>query len=212
MTCSASGCGDGLRYHARPMSIAIQPMTLARAEERYRTAREAAHRSTVMTLRSLAAESFQHLTITDVTVRAIQTFQTQWDHQARRYPWEWDKQVLAWRKKRASQWEMAIWHKQVLCGLVVGGPSRRRSRLYVEGIEGNPSTHPLKGHIIAIALLASERYAEGIGCAELWLVNPAEELIDEYRQAGYHVRPSNRLLAKILRRKSFAVKRIEGAL
>lgn len=164
-----------------------------------------------MTLRSRAAESFHHLTITDITLRAINAFKSQWDHRARRHSWAWDQEVLIWRKKRPSQWEMAIWHKQTLCGLVVGGPSRRRSRLYVEGIEGNPSSHPLKGHIIAIALLASERYAEHIRCKELWLVDPEEELLDSYRSAGYDVRPSNKLLAKFLRRKRFAVKRIEGA-
>ena len=101
---------------------------------------------------------------------------------------------------------MAIWHKQTLCGLILGGPSRRRNRLYIEGIESNPENHPFKKSIIPIALLASERYAEAIKSKEVWLVSPPEVLIDRYIQAGYTVKPPNKFLARVLRSKTFATK------
>ena len=103
---------------------------------------------------------------------------------------------------------MAIWHKQTLCGLVVGGPSRRRIRLYVEGIEANPEENPLKSQIIPIALLASEQYAGVIGCEEIWLVEPAEALTNLYIKAGYNIRLPNKFIARILRQNRYAVKKI----
>lgn len=175
------------------------------AEATYRAHREAVHRSTVMALRKRDASKFTPLTITAITEHALSSFRSQWNHDLRVVDWDWEVELATWRKKRPSYWDMAIWHKQTLCGLVLGGPSRRRSRLYVEGIESNPE-NPFKKFIIPIALLASERYAETIKSKEVWLVSPHEALVDTYISAGYTVRPPNKFLAKILRSKTFATK------
>jgi hypothetical protein len=161
-----------------------------------------------MTLRDSDSARFGSLTITGITPHALETFQSQWDHDLRVVDWDWHEEVKTWRRRRPSYWEIAIWHKQTLCGLVLGGPSRRRGRLYVEGIEGNPGSNPLKKHIIPIALLASERYAALIGSKEVWLVNPEPKLLDIYARAGYLHRPPNKFLAKALRMKSHAVKAV----
>ncbi|PEH90050.1 hypothetical protein CRM82_16935 [Comamonas terrigena] len=112
------------------------------------------------------------------------------------------------RMKRPSYWEMAIWHKNTLCGLVLGKPSQKRTRLYIEGIEGNPAQHPLKGKIIAIALIASEMYADSIGCDQVWLVEPDPLLLDTYKRAGYNLVLPNKLLKRVFRLKSFATKEL----
>lgn len=176
------------------------------AVQKYRSRRESVHRSVLMDLRrSAAAPKFHHVTLTEVTERALEFCESKWTTSDRKVSWNWREELKKWKAKRPSHWEMAIWHKQILCGLVLGGPSRRRSRLYVEGIEGHPIQHPLKQQIIPIALVASERYAVHIGCKEIWLVDPGE-LLDLYKKAGYHLRPPNKFLAKILRLKPHAVK------
>lgn len=189
---------------ASKMSSAQITNPLSAAEERYRKDREEIHRKTVMTFR----QSLQHLQITSITTRALESLSSTWNCGLRTVDWDWGYQQRVWRKRRPSYWEMAIWHKQTLCGLVLGGPSRRRSRLYVEGIEGNPSTTPLKTHIIPIALIGSEMYASSIGCKEVWLVDPAEGLLDRYVKAGYTIKSPNKFLAKVLRQKRFAVKAV----
>lgn len=176
------------------------------AESAYKGHREAVHRSTVMAFRKMDASRFAPLTITSITEHALSSFRSQWNHGVRFVDWAWEDELLTWRKKRPSYWDMAIWHKQTLCGLALGGPSRRRSRLYIEGIEANPENNPFKSLIIPIALMASERYAETIKSKEVWLVEPTGALVDIYIQAGYTVRPPNKFLAKILRAKTFATK------
>lgn len=186
------------------MKIANTKNTLSVAEKKYRDARENTHRRTVMLLRG----NLQHLQVTAITPHAIYAFSATWNHGLRRVDWDWEGQQKIWHKRRPSYWEMAIWHKRTLCGLIIGGPSRRRSRLYVEGIEGNPSSTPLKTHILRVALFASEMYAEAIGCREVWVVEPAKELHDLYVAFGYNVRLPNKLLSKVLRRTSYAVKSV----
>ena len=185
---------------------------LRSAEDKYRELREKAHRTTLMIFRRRSESRFSHLKITAITPHAIDAFRDHWDHTKRRVSWIWEDEASKWRRRRPSHWEMAIWHKQTLCGLVLGGPSRRRSRLYVEGIEGNPDGNPLKTQIIPIALLASELYAESIGSSEVWLVEPAAGLLDLYEQAGYTIRLPNKLLAKVLCLNSYAVKAVGSRL
>lgn len=185
---------------------------LREVEEKYRELREKAHRSTVMKFREIGDSKFAHLTITPITPHALGALNSQWTQSERLVSWVWEEQANLWRKKRPSHWEMAIWHKQTLCGLVLGGPSRRRSRLYVEGIEGHPVGNPLKAQIIPIALSASERYAESVGCKEVWLVEPAESLLDLYQRAGYNLKLPNKFLAKVLRLNRYAVKAVGSKL
>ncbi len=179
---------------------------LLKAVQKYRSKRENVHRAVLMNLRrSGSSAKFQHVNLTDITERAIDFFEHNWHTPDRRVNWNWREELVKWKSRRPSHWEMAIWHRQTLCGLVLGGPSRRRSRLYVEGIEAYPASHPLKRQIMPIALVAAERYAVSIGCKEIWIVDPGP-LLDLYGKAGYHFRPPNKFLAKVLRLKSHAVK------
>ncbi len=191
------------------MTEAVQKyVSLADVEQKYKQQREEVHRSIVMRLRSNDAGKFSHLTITAITQRAFDVYDTQWNQVVRRVSWNWPKEVIHWRRKKPSYWEMAIWHKQTLCGLVLGGPSRRRSRLYVEGIEALPEENPFKSQIIPIALLASEQYAVSIGCEEVWLVDPPDALLPSYIKAGYNVRLPNKFFARIFRKTRMAIKKV----
>lgn len=184
--------------------------TRANAEQKYQELRSVTHRSTVMSLRSVDSGKFATLTVTSITPRALEAYNGQWNQIARRVDWDWATEADAWRRKKPSYWDMAIWHKQALCGLVLGGPSRRRSRLYVEGIEANPEENPFRTQIIPVALLASEQYAKAIGCKEVWLVDPPEALYAQYEKAGYTIRLPNKYIARIFQWNGYAVKKVGG--
>lgn len=183
--------------------------SLAEARDKYRQIRSETYRDTVVDLRKVSYETYAHLQISEITSNAISEFKT-WDIYQRYVTWDWLEQCKIARKKRPSYWEMAIWNKGSLCGLVLGTTSRRRSRLYIEGIEGAPTSHPLKGHILAIALLSTERYADNIGCEEVWVVDPAEELLASYEKAGYNPRLFSKFLARVFGTKTFATKKLRG--
>lgn len=187
----------------------IKTSDLGSAIEKYQQLRSEAYSSAIRVLRlESTSTTFAKLTISEIREHAVEAYRMHWNHAARRVRWDWPKEREIVKMKRPSYWEMAIWHRQTLCGLVLGKPSQKRSRLYIEGIEGNPSQHPLKGQIIPIALIASEMYADSIGCEEVWLVEPDPALLDTYAKAGYHLRLPNKLLKKVFGLKSFATKEL----
>jgi hypothetical protein len=77
---------------------------------------------------------------------------------------------------------VAIWSGEVLCGLAAGQPSKQHTRLRLEWVEGFPGpTHPLKRHVLDIAMLVAERYAVVLGADTLRAVNPAPALVETYQ-------------------------------
>ncbi|BBL25337.1 hypothetical protein [Comamonas terrigena] len=182
---------------------------LNNAVTKYQQIRVETYSAAVRQLRMTTTDSaFESLTISEIRDRAAEAYLQHWNHSLRRVRWKWLEMREQLRMKRPSYWEMAIWHKNTLCGLVLGKPSQKRTRLYIEGIEGNPAQHPLKGKIIAIALIASEMYADSIGCDQVWLVEPDPLLLDTYKRAGYNLVLPNKLLKRVFRLKSFATKEL----
>lgn len=178
---------------------------LTSAINKYQLKRSETYSNVIRSLRGEDEEQFAHIKISEMREHVFDAYRS-WDHSQRRVSWRWEEERETARMKRPSYWEMAIWHRQTLCGLVLGKPSQKRSRLYIEGIEGNPSGHPFKGLIIPIALIASEMYAHSIGCKEVWLVEPHEDLLDRYQQAGYNLMLRHKLIKKVFGAKSFATK------
>jgi hypothetical protein len=93
--------------------------------------------------------------------------------------WDWPAfQDMSNRK--VDEFCVAIWHGDTtLCGLfllIVDGNSVR-----IKAIEGNPDdNHPLKGYVVAIGIDVAERLADAMERPEVWLVEPADGLIDLY--------------------------------
>jgi hypothetical protein len=183
--------------------------SLAEARDKYRQLRSETYRDTVHELRRAFPEIYGQLRISEITKDALSEFKS-WDIEKRYVNWDWPEQSKIVQGKRPSYWEMAIWNKSSLCGLVLGSPSRRRSRLYIEGIEGAPTSHALKGHVLTIALLAAERYADLIGCDEVWIVNPESALLASYLRAGYNPKLFSKFLARVFGTKTFATKNLRG--
>jgi hypothetical protein len=190
-------CVDKKKMNEKKSKVSYQDV-----QKKYKDTRTAVHKATAHTLR----EKFQALQLTAITERAHRVVEKNWTLVPRLVDWDWRKQQAYWKKKRPRYWEMAIWHKAKLCGLVIGVPTRGKTRLYIEGIEGSPTrSDPLSGKIMQIALFASERYAEALGCQEIWIVDPAEGLLDAYKKLGYNVRPPNQL-GKLFRMSTYAIK------
>lgn len=103
---------------------------------------------------------------------------------------DWDWPALAARYRRVDALTLAIWSGEALCGLLAGQPSKAHHRLRLEYLEGSPdAAHPLRGHVLDVAMLAAVRYAQVLGATALRLVDPAPGLVAVY-QARYGFGPA----------------------
>jgi hypothetical protein len=121
------------------------------------------------------------VTIRQMDRSAIAKWQETWPSQ--RSPpeggWDWPA-IHDLSRRKTDEYCVAIWHENTtLCGLfllIVDGNSIR-----VKAIEGNPDdNHPLKGFVVAIGIDVAERLADALGRKEIWLVEPADGLIELY--------------------------------
>jgi hypothetical protein len=105
--------------------------------------------------------------------------------------WDWAA-IREASHGKTDEFCVAIWHGDAtLCGvflLTVGGVAVR-----LEALEGNPDeNHPLKGSVIAIAIDVTERFASLLPRQEIWLVEPADRLLDLYVNTfGYELAKSD---------------------
>jgi len=82
--------------------------------------------------------------------------------------------------------DIAIWEEKHLCGLSIGGIPKERNYISIDYIEGCPTEHPLKGHILDILLTVIEQYARILEISELRLNDPVEALVGRYEsQYGF---------------------------
>jgi hypothetical protein len=102
----------------------------------------------------------------------------------RRYQWNWS----AIRKKRVhvpARFELAVSVGDILCGLIIGKPSRGRSHLSIGYLEGAPFDHHLKRRLLDILLDGAMEYAFATHCPKVVLWDPVAKLIPVYERAGF---------------------------
>lgn len=154
------------------------------AERRYAMHRTLAYEDTVSRIK--LPKRYQ---LAGIGYEALKAFEKVWQpNKERKVKWDWMEQVARWKRTDHSRLELAVWHDKELCGLMVGKTSKRKTIVYVLGIEGAPYKHPLKGYIIPIALEVAEAYATSLGAKELRLDKPAAILIARYQKLGYTLR------------------------
>jgi hypothetical protein len=88
-------------------------------------------------------------------------------------------------QRRPRRVELAIWYDGVLCGIACGRVSNRRIVASIHYLESNPSMHPLRGSIAAIATRFLDTMALLAGCSEASIQNPVQPLIEFYKALGY---------------------------
>jgi hypothetical protein len=127
--------------------------------------------------------------LTTIGPKALDAFEATWRGQGRRVAWPWSIWARDFRRAHRSGLTLAIWYRDVLCGLAMG---RAQTGKFVSlGLaEGNPNpAHPLKGKVIPIALTVAELYRIEIGARELRLYEADPALIPLYRSLGFELAP-----------------------
>lgn len=115
--------------------------------------------------------------------QAIDYWEQNWLPNSQRAPpeggWDW-REIEKGIRHKTDEFCIAIWHgSAILSGLCV--LSIRGNSVCVEAVEGNPDeNHPLKGKVVTIAIDIAERLADSLSRKEVWLVEPAEGLLDLY--------------------------------
>ncbi|MNO76751.1 hypothetical protein D3C76_678320 [compost metagenome] len=108
------------------------------------------------------------------------------------YPWDY---IPDWKRKDAKGLDLAIWCEQNLCGLCYATPRRSTICLKVVLLQGNPDkSHPLRGLIAPIAILAADFYARMLGCREIEIQDPDPNVVFYYRELGFDFDQTNRLV------------------
>ena len=141
--------------------------------------------------RAIESDFNAPLSFRNIESRAFVAWKVQWQAlyagRLDRGGWDWPQLALSYLAKPEA-FHLAIWSQTLLCGLAVGRPSRARSLLTVEFIEGSPEpSHPLKGSILALTIVAADAYARAIECLTLRISEPAAGLLPIYAEFGFRI-------------------------
>jgi hypothetical protein len=108
------------------------------------------------------------------------------------YPWD---SIPDWKCKDAKGFDLAIWYAQKLCGLCYATPRRSTVCIKIILLQGHPDkTHPLRGWIAQMALLAAEFYTRMLGCNEIEIQDPDPNVVSYYQELGFNFDETNRLV------------------
>jgi hypothetical protein len=108
------------------------------------------------------------------------------------FPWE---SVSNWKCKDAKGLDLAIWYEQKLCGLCYATPRKSAICIKIILLQGHPDrSHPLRGLIAPMALLATDTYARMLGCKEIEIQDPGPNVVPYYQNLGFSFDKNNRLV------------------
>lgn len=131
------------------------------------------------------------LRLTPINTTALRA-KNQWPDVSREPPnggWDWDSWTSYFKSRHKKFFDVAIWHGNELCGLVLGRLSRNNVKVRLELIEGSSvSGHPLKGDVVYIGLSAIEAFGAVVGAEESLIIDPVEGVIPAYNSLGYQLR------------------------
>ena len=100
-------------------------------------------------------------------------------------PWEWRR---LWRKfsRKACRVDLAVWHNNDLYGLAIGRISPRRVVATIHYLQRSPISDKFfsLGRIATAYLVA---LGQELGCREVAVDRPLEELLDYYKDLGFTV-------------------------
>lgn len=108
---------------------------------------------------------------------------------SRHIGWSWSEAVRKYRVGYVERLDLAVWHQDTLCGLMLGKVSQGRLVVKINYIQGCPGKqNPLKGMVLPIAVRYLEIYGNMIErCQWIGVQEPLDEpsLIRRYREAGF---------------------------
>ncbi|ELQ8317721.1 hypothetical protein B382_19160 [Stutzerimonas stutzeri B1SMN1] len=118
-----------------------------------------------------------------------------WGEEATLFPWE---DVRIWKASDTKGIDISLWFGIELCGMAYATPRGSNLCIKVILLEGKPDrTHPLKGLVAPLVLLAIESYASLLGCVEIEMHDPSSGALPWYRKLGFEFDATNRLVMPI---------------
>lgn len=127
----------------------------------------------------------QNVIFTRINDKAMSRIQDYWiATKLRKVNWDWSKPLY----RNFKSFSLAIWSDDQLCGLAAGR-ARAQKSASIQLMEGAPDNHPVKGEVMAIALMCLERYASHIGAMEMRLMQAVPTLIPTYQELGFCLAP-----------------------
>lgn len=178
---------------------------LPQVREKYRRLRETVH----IEVASVTQEALQlplgSLRLTDINQEALSQ-QERWPipvDVGRQIGWNWRMEHSRYSQNHPDRIEVAIWHGDDLCGLMLGKVSEGKLVVKMNFIQGSThDDHPLRGAVVAISSRCAEYYASAMGIRYVGIQDPFDELIDFYRQLGFIepdiFDPRNNALIKVI--------------
>ena len=155
-----------------------------RAHVAYLDAQYRAIASTVESLGRLVPDA--EMTIREISSKIDVAWQKQWKGSGRLPPdggWDWPVKRTQYTFNSAIKLAMWCRKEAILSGLMLG--RLNNTACVIDYLEGSPDdAHPLKGKVTLFGLDVAARYAQETGRREVWIKNPANDvLIDLYARA-----------------------------
>lgn len=126
------------------------------------------------------------VSLTEITEKALSEHD-KWDiPQNRQVGWNWRDAINNYKNVNARI-ELAIWHNQELCGLMLGKASDGKLVVKINYVQGGNFNNPMKGYIVPIATRYAELFANAIGSEWVGIQDPLDEveLIEYYKKLGF---------------------------
>lgn len=141
------------------------------------------------------------LRIGPIDDHALDAWSSLWDgHADRRYDWDWRIERSGWQTT-LRRVDAAIWADGILCGMLIGMPTKGRSFLRIDLLEGCPDPrHPLKGRITHCAATVADAFGFAFGCDSVAFMRPLDEAIPLYKELGFQFLLTQRRIPCCVRR------------
>lgn len=139
-------------------------------------------------------ETMLRIDATSIDDTALCAVREQWGLHKRRAAFDWEGGIMPiLRKSHPRSLDMALWCRDVLCGLAVARLSDSKEWLSLTYLEGNPDPeHPLKNRVLPAVIAAMDMFACQVQLHDkqrrrprLRVMRPLPEVLDRYRQLGY---------------------------
>jgi len=96
------------------------------------------------------------------------------------------------RKSQKRRIDVSIRCRDSLCGLMLAQRSNKKLCVTLRYLEGNPNPHPLKGYVLALAMIIAETFAEADNIRQVCVSRPEKGLIDKYESLGYELNATDK--------------------
>mgnify|MGYP003605471363 CR=1 FL=1 len=130
------------------------------------------------------------LRLTDISNGAMKFFRNEWkchpDPSRMSGTYErWSELRTTYRSRFNKRLELAIWHEEQLCCVMLGRVSRRNSITGLYFVDGNNGTALLKGRRLEIATAYLDAFSILLGIEWIAIRNPYSAVEPLYKALGY---------------------------